>query len=134
MKKELVSAGKPYLSVLYFSIFILTTLIFVTNFRSVQVGIIFLFVLVIKYYTGSALLVDLACCSLFRQKLLLNKRQIKINATIVICLLLLDMGTFFYLPDLAKLNYTTVSLLLFLLIVGQYLLSRLKKNYAYPHV
>lgn len=128
MKKELICSVKSYLLLLYYSLFLLIMLVYITSFHSVLAGTAFLVILLSKYYAGSKLTIHLVRYCILSWKAMPGKQQVKTNALLVGLLLLADLCMGIYLPDLAKLNYTLVSFALFVHVASQCILYRQKKN------
>lgn len=119
---------KPYLLVLYYSLFLLATLIYIAGFHFLLIGLTFLVALLVKFYAGSKIVIHLVSCYAFNHRAMLNRQQVKINAVVVASLLLTDLYLIAYFPDLVKLNYTQVSCCLFMHIASQCIIARFRKN------
>jgi hypothetical protein len=133
MNKELMSAGRPYLWALYYALFILFILIFISGFRFVPVGIIFLTTLLLKCYAGSKLVMDFFYWYKSKDKLQQYKKQMTLNSAIAGILLLMDVVLLIHLPEVFKQIYTVTAFVLFLLVSGHCIMSRWKNNYLHMY-
>jgi NADH:ubiquinone oxidoreductase subunit 6 (subunit J) len=130
MNKELMAAGRPYLWALYYALFILFTLIFISGFRSVPAGMVFLIALLIKAYAGNKLVINFFYWYKSKEKSPQYKKQIRPNSVIVGFLLLIDVLLLVHLPEVFKQTYTLSAVVLFLLVSGHCMMSRWKSNFS----
>ncbi|QHT67516.1 hypothetical protein GXP67_13205 [Rhodocytophaga rosea] len=128
MNKELMYAGRPYLWALYYALFILVILNFISGFRFVSIGIIFLIPLLLKSYAGNKLVMDFFFRNKSKEKLPQYKKQIKLNSAIVGGLLVMDILLLVNLPEVFKQTYTLSAFVLFLFVCGFCIMSRWNTN------
>jgi hypothetical protein len=134
MYKELISAGRPYLWAFYYALFILFILHFISGFRFIPVGIIFLISLLLKSYTGTQLIMDFFYRYKNTDKFSQYKKQIKLNSAILGSLVLMDILLLIHLPKVFRQTYTLSAFVLFLLVSGFCIVSRWKSNFTDVYV
>lgn len=123
-----MSAGRPYAWAFYYALFILFILNFISGFRFVPIGIIFLISLLLKSYTGTKLIIDFYYA--YKYKLPRYKKQMALNSLLVGFLLLIDILLLIHLPEVFRQAYTLSAFVLFLLVSGFCIISRWRSNFT----